>query len=60
MPERMSEPKGLTHRLHDGQSTAEDLAYLEYRLGLTTDVTEAKLLRGLLARLAVRMPIDRL
>lgn len=58
----MDEPDGLIERLRDGRSTERDMEYVEYRLTITTDHTESKLLGNLRARMIAaqnRMPFVR-
>ena len=47
----MKEPSGMIERLRNGWATALDLEYVEYQIGITTNRTEAKLLRHLRARM---------
>lgn len=47
----MKEPSGIIERLRDGQPNELDLAYVEHQIGITTNRTEAKLLRQLRARI---------
>ena len=47
----MKEPSGMIERLRNGWATALDLEYVEYQISITTNRTEAKLLRHLRARM---------
>jgi hypothetical protein len=55
----MKEPSGMIERLRDGWATELDLEYVEYQIEITTNRTEAKLLRNLRARIIAGKAGDR-
>lgn len=47
----MNEPDGLIERLRDERATPLDLEFVDYKLGVTVNRTEIKILQNLRSRI---------